>query len=67
MAAQLGFIDGRDQSYWYSDGTSGSVTVEDAGGGALDIFWTDATIYYYLDTTITRTSSAGWLHCTPEE
>lgn len=54
-------LDYRDSSFWYSDGTAGTLDVYDAGG-ALDVVWHDVSLKGLAGT---RTSAEGWLRCTP--
>ncbi len=61
--ASIGFLDFRDSSFWWSDGTAGTLDVYDAGAGALDVVWHDVALHNGAGGA--RTSVEGWMRCTP--
>ena len=53
-----------DYELWFSDGSSGTVTVTDVDG-ALDVQW-DATGLLLSGGATVETTESGHMRCTPE-
>jgi hypothetical protein len=57
----LYFTDTRDTSYWYSDGSTGTVTIVDDGDGFLNAFWDRSSLYGLHGGAVE--TLAGWMRC----
>ena len=57
-------IDGRDNTYWYSDGMAGTLNIQAWGDGGIDLFWQGISLLE-PGSGASGDTDAAWMRCTP--